>query len=370
MVDPNLPDTIDMVSGPQVNGDLAPESPPVLVSHGATEKSTICAENEVVADGTNNNVVIVKKEGARRKPIVWRAIQKEDTEGNVVFPFLENGESPQDYQLVSTVAMQRVYEMSHGNIGKAWKQVRNILVYAKNPDGSLVFPGGIAGTSTIRTRMDNLLGWAKMRRETAPRRTGCDDEEENEFIVLLDDVLLQKESAEVGAAETKAESSTIAQRKSAEAEVLRVAAMNSSTGRKRLSELLDSAAKKTKKKANNIYTPDTKSVNTPSDSSLSHSPNEISPDFGTLASSFAQQSALKEKKMELQAAEQKIREERLRLRHQLKVKKVEVASKAKENANRLQESILALMQQQQEVMRNQAEKLDDMTAILRKIADK
>ena len=74
--------------------------------------------------------------------------------------------------------------------------------------------------------------------------------------------------------------------------------------------------------------------------------------------------------MELQAAEQKIREERLRLRHQLKVKKVEVASKAKENANRLQESILALMQQQQEVMRNQAEKLDDMTAILRKIADK
>ena len=134
MVDPNLPDTIDMVSGPQVNGDLVPELPPVLVSHGATEKSTICAEIEVVADGTDNNVVIVKKEGARRKPIVWRAIQKEDTEGNVVFPFLENGESPQDYQLVSTVAMQRVYEMSHETSPQHPR-------LCKEPGRQLSFPG-------------------------------------------------------------------------------------------------------------------------------------------------------------------------------------------------------------------------------------
>ena len=368
MVDPtNLPDTIDLVGTPHINGDVAPESPRFLVSHGATENSTIRAESEVVEDGT---IVVIKKEGNRHRPIVWRVLQKEDTEGNVVFPFLENGVSPQDYQLVSTVAMQRVYEMSHGNIGKAWKQVRNILLDAETPEGSLVFPGGIAGTNTIRTRMDNLLGWAKMRRESAPRRSGCDDEEENEFIVLLDDVLIQKESAEAGAAEAKAESYGVAQRKSREAEVLRVAAMNSSAGRKRLAELMESGVKTRKKQSDNMNTPDDKNNNTPSDSSLSRSSNDGSPDFGTLASSFAQQSALKEKKMELQAAEQKLREERHHLRHQLKMKKVEAASKAKVDANRLQEAIITLMQQQQEVMMSQAEKMDKMAALLKKIANK
>ena len=102
----------------------------------------------------------IKKEGARRKAILWPMLEKQ--EGNkTLFPFLDRTNCDRNYQLCSVVAMQQVFVSSHGSKTKVWEEVRAMLAGMRGKDQELLFPDGINSISTLKRRLDNLLKWIK-----------------------------------------------------------------------------------------------------------------------------------------------------------------------------------------------------------------
>ena len=110
----------------------------------------------------------------------------------------------------------------------------------------------------------------------------------------------------------------------------------------------------------------------------------MEPGIGVVVSTLMQQSKVREKKMEVLEKKMdvlkderdrklKIREERQRL----KAKKMDQDFKCQNDATHLQQAIVALMQQQQEILRVQSEKqellakaIGDMKSLLEKVVDK
>ena len=204
-------------------------------SHEAMVESTTPPEVTVLEEA---DVACLKKDATRRRAVLWPPLEKK--EGNkLVFPFLDRKNSERDFQLCSVLAMGQIYTSSHGNKGQGWEEARLVLVGLRNGNGDLLFPDGISSTKTIQRRMLSLMQWIKKYRDTAALRSGTDDEVHSDFISLLENLLEQKEMAEEEFAERQAATGKVNQRKASEAEVLRLAAMSSVAGRKRLAEVFE-----------------------------------------------------------------------------------------------------------------------------------
>ena len=221
------------------NVDEQPTSPTEWVDIDPPNEAL---EEEVVLMGsgseTDPEVCLVKSEGTRRKAILWPALEKREGK-RTIYPFLDRENCDRDYQLCSLLAVEQIFLSSHGRKNKVWEEVRATLCGLRTKNNELLFPDGISNVNTLRRRVSSLMAWIKKYRDSANIRSGTDDEDHSEFISLLENLLEQKETAEEDATEKAAELTKVNQRKSAEAEVLRLAAISTSRGRKRLQEMVE-----------------------------------------------------------------------------------------------------------------------------------
>ena len=319
----------------------------------------------------------IKKEGGRRKGVLWPALEKQEGM-RTIYPFLDRDNCDRDYQLCSVLAMQQVFLSSHGSKSKVWEEVRTILCGMRTKDNELLFPDGISNINTLRRRTGALLQWIKKHRDSAAFRSGTDDEVHSEFIELLENLLEQKESAEEEAAEKAAETTKANKQKASEAEVLRLSAMSTAAGRKRLEEVLVETGFKKKN-----------APKSPSPSSLSNVSTSTEPITEVASLTLMMKDERKfqeekwEKRMEMRRLEAKEklemkrklaeekaarREEELQFRRELKLAKLQKHDDSSEgqketNSKGLQNAIYALIQSQEQ-------RFNKMEEILQKIADK
>ena len=255
--------------------------------------------------------------------------------------------------------MQQVFLSSHGSKTRVWEEVRAILTGLPGKDGELLFPDGINSVKTLQTRLEVLLKWIKKRRDSAESRSGTDDEVHSEFIALLENLLEQWESVVVETADKAEKVSKLNAKKSSEAEVLRLAAMNSAAGRKRLLEVQQEEQRKkggvggTPRSAGSFssvssYSP----VPSDSASSIQLMVNGLSEQSHSRAEIIAADRAEREKKF---AA----REERKKSRLEKKLLQQEQAMKAQEQASKQQDAMMAMFQQQQAFMMQQQQDKKD-----------
>ena len=349
LVDVTLVDLQGGVTTPANN--LLPASSTSEESHEAMVESTTPPEVTVLEEA---DVACLKKDVTRRRAVLWPPLEKK--EGNkLVFPFLDRKNSERDFQLCSVLAMGQIYTSSHGNKGQGWEEARLVLVGLRNGNGDLLFPDGISSTKTIQRRMLSLMQWIKKYRDTAALRSGTDDEVHSDFISLLENLLEQKETAEEEFAERQATTGKVNQRKASEAEVLRLAAMSSAAGRKRLAEVFDEAQRNKKKI---VTTPtstsptDMATTTTPGSlSSMSHSPTE----FLALTNTLSEQRSIRERKLDMRAERIRFRQEMMREKMEEKKKRREEENRNRVDGNNMQQAIIALMQQQQQSLRLQEE---------------
>jgi hypothetical protein len=345
------------IDGPNAINDEDPKS---LSESGNQEDmvdEAIPSEVVVLEADASNDVVCIKKEAVRRKAVLWPPIEKHEGK-KLVFPFLERESRDRDYYLCLIMVQERVFTSSHGSKNKIWEGVRTLLSEQKNDNGELLFPDGISSINTLRRRADALMKWIKNFRDSAAIRSGTDDEDHNEFIVLLENLLEEKESAEEQVAEKLTQTNKTNQRKSSEAEVLRLAAMSTDTGKKRLAEVLKLTGENEEEGRNKQsnptgVTPKNKRRGgaTESVSSLSRSPPEGG-DFNAMNSGFNERMKLKQQELN---------------RHAIKQKKLDLKCKDKSD---WQDTMMKLMLQQQELMTTQTEKMSSMEKHLAKIAKK
>ena len=308
------------------------------------------------------NLVILGAEGAdaemktsaRRKAIFWPPLEKQEGK-NLVFPFLDRNNCDRDFQLCSVIAMQQVFISSHGTKSKVWDEVRSILCGLRTKDDELLFPDGINSINTLRRRTDALMRWTKKYRDSAAVRSGTDNEVHSNFIALLENLLEQKESLEEEVAGKVIENARTCQRKASEAEVLRLAAMSTSLGRKRLHEVLDENGRKKGP---------SKTAAIPGGPTKTAAPQNPLEDIVTLAASLSQHSKVREEKIEIEKEKQKRRIERDRFCQEMKAKKldqenqtknavfamIQQQQEAKNESNEIQKTMVAMMQQQRELL--------------------
>ena len=262
-------------------GDSPSDDTPVV---GGVETAKVVTEGDV-------------KPPPRRKGVHWPQVERK--EGNkLVFPFLDRKKCDRDYQLCSIIAMQGVFQTNHGTKAKVWEEVRSLLAPLPDSDGNPLFPDGINSINTLRRRTDVLMRWIKKYRDTAAVRSGTDNEVHSDFINLLENLLEQKESSEEKMAEEAKEATKIQARKVSEAECIRLAAMNTTGGKKRLQEMWEASGRKPRAKI--PKTPSPLSSTSPCSGSVilqgGNPPKEII-DLVTLVSD---QNVLSEKNLEKQ----------------------------------------------------------------------
>jgi hypothetical protein len=383
-MDDNSTEVTNIV-GPNTISDKDPKSLPDEGSQEDVDDTTIPSEVVFLEpNSSNDDVICIKKEAVRRKAVLWPPIEKHEGK-KLVFPFFDRDICDCDFQFCSHMVMEQVFVSSHGSKNKIWEGIRTLLAEKRDENGKLVFPDGINSIQTLCRRADVLMKWIKKHRDTAALRSGTDNEVHSEFITLLEILLEQKESSEEEAAEKLAETSKSNKQKATEAEVLRVAAMSSSEGRKRLAEVLETSDRK--KPNTKVAPPETPmtAVTAASFSSMSRFSPGVGSDFMMLASTLSQQHEGKERRSVEKAEKEKAKLELRRLGREIKLQQMADdrekrqldKAKSQGNVNQLEHAIMALMDHQKESFRLQQEsiheqtkKMDEMKEILQKIVDK
>jgi hypothetical protein len=127
------------------------------------------------------------------KLLRWKsvvAVQQHTKDGVTnSFPILSDQSNRKDVFLAYHLRFDRPFDAPRGKSTSAWNSTAHYLSKAVNPYGKFVFPLG-CNSRQLKARFNELIAIMKKMESEVPRRSDCNNEEDvEEFQLLLEELL-------------------------------------------------------------------------------------------------------------------------------------------------------------------------------------